>query len=188
MKNGEYDEIGDDMKRIQEVIVVEGKTDTATLQQLFDVDTIETSGSGINEDILQQIETASKTRGVIILTDPDYPGQQIRNKIIARVPNAKHAFVKKKDAIGKKKLGIAEARHEAIIEALENTVQFREREDTLSWQEFLSLDIIGDHAKRDYLYHTYRLGHGNNKALFKRLNMIGVTKRDIEEKLQSYSK
>lgn len=188
MKNGEYDEKGDDMKRIQEVIVVEGKTDTATLQQLFDVDTIETSGSGINEDILQQIETASKTRGVIILTDPDYPGQQIRNKIIARVPNAKHAFVKKKDAIGKKKLGIAEARHEAIIEALENTVQFREREDTLSWQDFISLDIIGDHEKRDYLYHTYRLGHGNNKALFKRLNMIGVTKRDIEEKLQSYSK
>lgn len=41
------------MKRIQEVIVVEGKTDTATLQQLFDVDTIETSGSGINEAILQ---------------------------------------------------------------------------------------------------------------------------------------
>ena len=150
MKNGEYDEKGDDMKRIQEVIVVEGKTDTATLQQLFDVDTIETSGSGINEDILQQIETASKTRGVIILTDPDYPGQQIRNKIIARVPNAKHAFVKKKDAIGKKKLGIAEARHEAIIEALENTVQFREREDTLSWQDFISLDIIGDHEKRDY--------------------------------------
>ncbi|WP_173553428.1 ribonuclease M5 [Sharpea azabuensis] len=169
------------MKRIQEVIVVEGKTDTATLQQLFDVDTIETSGSGINEAILQQIETAAKT-------DPDYPGQQIRNKIIARVPNAKHAFVKKKDAIGKKKLGIAEARHEAIIEALENTVQFREREDTLSWQDFISLDIIGDHEKRDYLYHTYRLGHGNNKALFKRLNMIGVTKRDIEEKLQSYSK
>ena len=157
------------MKRIQEVIVVEGKTDTATLQQLFDVDTIETSGSGINEAILQQIETAAKTRGVIILTDPDYPGQQIRNK---------------KDAIGKKKLGIAEARHEAIIEALENTVQFSEREDTLSWQEFLSLDIIGNHAKRDYLYHTYRLGHGNNKALFKRLNMIGVTKDDIEEKLK----
>ena len=162
------------MKRIQEVIVVEGKTDTATLQQLFDVDTIETSGSGINEAILQQIETAAKTRGVIILTDPDYPGQQIRNRIIARVPNAKHAFVKKKDAIG----------HEAIIEALENTVQFSEREDTLSWQEFLSLDIIGNHAKRDYLYHTYRLGHGNNKALFKRLNMIGVTKDDIEEKLK----
>ena len=40
------------MRKIKEVVVVEGKTDTATLKQLFDVDTIETSGSGINEDIL----------------------------------------------------------------------------------------------------------------------------------------
>ena len=94
------------MKRIQEVIVVEGKTDTATLQQLFDVDTIETSGSGINEAILQQIETAAKTRGVIILTDPDYPGQQIRNRIIARVPNAKHAFVPVEDATDNDDIGI----------------------------------------------------------------------------------
>ena len=174
------------MRKIKEVVVVEGKTDTATLKQLFDVDTIETSGSGINEDILSLIKTAAQTRGVIVLTDPDYPGTQIRNKVIQAVPNAKHAFVAKKDAKGVKKLGIAEARHEAIIEALENTVQFSDREDTLSWQEFLSLDIIGDHEKRDYLYHTYRLGHGNNKALFKRLNMIGVTKSDIEEKLKSY--
>ena len=61
------------MRKIKEVVVVEGKTDTATLKQLFDVDTIETSGSGINEDILSLIKTAAKTRGVIVLTDPDYP-------------------------------------------------------------------------------------------------------------------
>ena len=53
------------MRKIKEVVVVEGKTDTATLKQLFDVDTIETSGSGINEDILSLIKTAAKTRGVI---------------------------------------------------------------------------------------------------------------------------
>ncbi len=55
------------MRKIKEVVVVEGKTDTATLKQLFDVDTIETSGSGINEDILSLIKTAASTRGVIIL-------------------------------------------------------------------------------------------------------------------------
>ena len=61
------------VRKIKEVVVVEGKTDTATLKQLFDVDTIETSGSGINEDILSLIKTAASTRGVIVLTDPDYP-------------------------------------------------------------------------------------------------------------------
>ena len=45
------------MRKIKEVVVVEGKTDQTTLKQLFDVDTIETSGSGINEDILSLIKT-----------------------------------------------------------------------------------------------------------------------------------
>ena len=56
MKNGEYDEKGDDMKRIQEVIVVEGKTDTATLQQLFDVDTQITPASKYAIKLFQECQ------------------------------------------------------------------------------------------------------------------------------------
>lgn len=173
-------------KRIQEVVVVEGKTDTAVLKELFDVDTIETSGSGINDDIIALIETAAKTRGVIVLTDPDYPGQQIRHKIVAAVPEAKHAFVAKKDARGAKKLGIAEARKEAIIQALEEAVSFSSAQESLSWQDFIALDIIGDKKKRLHVYEVFHLGYGNAKTLFKRLNMIGATYDDVREALSSF--
>ena len=88
------------MEKIKEVIVVEGKTDTAIIKKLFDADTIETHGLAINDEILDLIEQANQSRGVIVLTDPDYPGMQIRNKIMERVPSIKHAFVDKKDAIG----------------------------------------------------------------------------------------
>ena len=171
------------MEKIKEVIVVEGKTDTAIIKKLFDADTIETHGLAINDEILDLIEQANQSRGVIVLTDPDYPGMQIRNKIMERVPSIKHAFVDKKDAIGKKKLGIAEAREEAIIEALENVVTFSKDIQTLSWEEFISLDIIGSKERRLKIYDLFHLGYGNAKTLFKRLNMAHISKQDILKKL-----
>ena len=174
-----YNGSGDLMKRIKEIVVVEGKTDTAILKKLFDVETIETHGLGLDENVLDFIEKAHQTRGVIVLTDPDYPGMVIRNKIIERVPGVKHAFVERKDAIGEKKLGIAEAREEAIIEALNHVVSFDKREESISWEEFLSLDIVGDKERRLNIYNHFHLGYGNVKTLFKRLNMAGITKEDI---------
>ena len=44
--------------KIQEIVVVEGKDDTRRLQEVVDVDTIETIGSAINDEILMQIEHA----------------------------------------------------------------------------------------------------------------------------------
>ena len=63
------------MKRINEIVVVEGKTDSQLLKELYDVDTIETHGLGLDDKTLELIKEASKTRGVIVLTDPDYPGE-----------------------------------------------------------------------------------------------------------------
>lgn len=180
-----YNNYGDSMKKIKEVIVVEGKTDSAVLKELFDVDTIETHGLGIDDDVLDLIEQTSRYRDIIVLTDPDFPGKKIRSKVMERVPNAKHAFVEKKDAIGKNKVGIAEARKEAIIEALNHLVSFDNNKESMSWEEFISLDIIGDKKKRELVYSLFHLGHGNAKALFKKLNMAGITKQDILDKLEN---
>lgn len=177
-----YNTVGDIMEKIKEVIVVEGKTDTAILQKLFDVDTIETHGLALNENTLDIIEQTYQSRGVIILTDPDYPGMKIRDAIVQRIPNAKHAFVDKKDAIGKNKVGIAEAREEAIISAIKNVVTFSQNIQSISWQEFLSLNIMGNKDRRLKIYQQFHLGYGNVKTLFKRLNMVGITKQDIIDK------
>lgn len=171
------------MKKIKEIVVVEGKTDTQVLKQLFDVETIETNGLALNKTTLDYIKKVNETRGVIVLTDPDYPGMKIRNMIKSEVPNCKHAFVDKKDAIGKKKLGIAEARKEAIISALENVVSFDDKRESITWEEFIDLDIIGNKQRRLAVYDTFHLGYGNVKTLFKRLNMVGITKEDIINKI-----
>ena len=51
---------------IQEVIVVEGKDDTANLRRFYNVDTYETRGSAIDEDDLERIERLHNLRGVSV--------------------------------------------------------------------------------------------------------------------------
>lgn len=171
--------------KIQEIIIVEGRSDSAKLKSFLDCDTIETSGSAIDEKTLDYIEKMSEGRGIIIFTDPDYPGMQIRQKVSSRIPRSKHAFVHKKDAIAHGKVGIAEAKKEAIIEALKDATTFIEERESISWQEFISLDIIGNKEKRLNVYDAFHLGYGNAKTLFKRLNMAGITKEMIEKELLS---
>ena len=58
-----------------------------------DADTIETNGSAVNEATIEKVRRAQETRGVIIFTDPDYPGEKIRKTIAEDVPGCKHAFL-----------------------------------------------------------------------------------------------
>ena len=171
------------MKKIKEIVVVEGKTDTALLKELFEVDTIETHGLALDDKTMALIKEASKKRGIIVLTDPDFPGKKIRDQIQKEIPECKHAFVAKKDAVGKKKLGIAEAKKEAVIAAIENVVTFDVNKESITWKEFIDLDIIGNKQRRLAVHDLFNLGYGNVKTLFKRLNMVGITKEEILRRL-----
>ena len=82
---------------IKEVIVVEGKSDTVAVKRATGADTIETNGSAIDENTLIRIQHAEEVRGVIVFTDPDYPGRRIRAIIEERIPTVKHAFLKKEN-------------------------------------------------------------------------------------------
>ena len=63
------------MTTIKQIVVVEGRDDTKRLKETFGrIDTIETRGSAIDEATLARIRQAQAKRGVIVLTDPDFPG------------------------------------------------------------------------------------------------------------------
>ena len=72
--------------QIKQIIVVEGKNDTNVLKSYFDCDTIETHGTHLGKEILAQIALAKEKRGIIIFTDPDYPGEKIRSTINHHIP------------------------------------------------------------------------------------------------------
>ena len=170
-----------EMKSIQEIIVVEGKNDTLRLKQFFNCDTIETGGKAMNAMTLQRIKEAHQKRGIIVFTDPDWPGQQIRRWISEAIPNCKHAFIDKEKARTDKKVGIEHASYEDLEQALSQCVTFTKDASTLSWQEFLSLNLIGDSKKRYDICETFHIGPCNAKTCFKRLNQMRVTLEQIKE-------
>ena len=52
--------------KITEIIVCEGKNDTNVLQSYLECDTIENHGTSLEEEVIREIETARRTRGVVI--------------------------------------------------------------------------------------------------------------------------
>ena len=170
------------MQRIRELIVVEGKHDVDRLHQLYDCDTLITGGLSLNQETVDLIVKAAETRGIIILTDPDQPGEVIRRRILEAVPQAKCGFIRKADAIGKRNVGVEYASDQAIAEALDNLITFSENKESISWSEYISLGLIGDKEKRAGLCEQLHIGYCNNRTLFKRLNMLGITYNDIADK------
>ena len=67
-----------DKLNIKEAIVVEGRDDTAVVNQITDTLIIETHGFGIARSTWELLEKAYREKGLIILTDPDFSGEEIR--------------------------------------------------------------------------------------------------------------
>lgn len=166
-------------KRIKEIIVVEGKNDTNTLQQFFECDTIETGGDQIVEATLERISLAQKTRGVIIFTDPDGPGEHIRRWINEHIPHCKNAFIDKGKAKTDKKVGVEHADQEALWEALSHCVTFDNETTTLTWADYLDLGLAGQAQKRYELCKKLHIGPCNGKTFFKRCNQMMITKEAL---------
>lgn len=177
--------------KIKEVIVVEGKHDSDTLKKYFDCDTIETGGTHLGNEVLKLIEQAQKTRGVILFTDPDTPGEQIRHTINQRIPNCYNAFIERKNARTAKKVGIEHAGREDIIEALSHLMHYQKQDvETFTKQDMIDLGLTGQDQsvqRRTYLGERLHLGKPNAKTLQKRLNMLQLTRADVETYLKEYA-
>lgn len=178
------------MKKIKEIIVVEGRDDTRRVKEAVDADTLETRGSAIDEATLKLIAKAQETRGVIVFTDPDFPGEKIRKTISRAVPGVKHAFLKVEDAKpkGKGSLGIEHATSEVIQKALSQAyTENLEKESLISRELLIDAGLLaGQFAKkrREKLCAVLNIGYTNGKQLEKRLQMFQITPEEVIEAMQ----
>jgi len=171
--------------KLREIIVVEGRDDTTAVKRAVDADTIETNGSAINKETIEAIKLANETRGVIILTDPDFPGQKIRNTIEKQVPNCKHAFISKDKALHKrgKGVGVEHASVEVIREALKDAHHMEESiVEQITKEDLLDAQLIGgpgSKERREKLGKILKIGYTNGKQLHKRLMMFNISRQDF---------
>lgn len=175
---------------IKEVIVVEGKSDTIAIKRATGADTIESNGSAIDEAILQQIEHAQQTRGVIVFTDPDYPGRRIRAIIEERIPTVKHAFLEKKKTIAKngKGLGIEHATDEDIRQAIAAVYTIEEQAIVeIPLVDLMDAKLVGhpeSRRRRERLSELLQIGQVNGKGLKKRLEMFRITPEQLNKAIE----
>ena len=175
------------LKRMfKEVIIVEGRDDTRRLREVYGtIDTFETGGSALDAAKLAQIRQLQQSRGVIIFTDPDYPGQKIRQEISQEIPECKHAYLKKEEARPKsgKGLGVEHASADVIRDALQNAMTpAKNQTEHISQAFLLKHDLVAhplSKAKRETLAERLGIGYVNGKQLRHRLNMFGITEEQV---------
>ena len=175
--------------KIKEIIVVEGRDDTNRVKEAVECDTFETNGSAIKKKKIDRLKILNKKRGIIVLTDPDYAGKRIRSIIEKNIPTAKHAYISNKKAIDSKgKIGIEAAKKEDIIEALKkHYTPLIENKNDIKNNLLIDLELVGsDLAKkrREKLCEKLNIEYTNAKGLLNKLNMYGISKEKLMEKVK----
>ena len=119
------------MRRVREVIVVEGRYDKNALRQVVEATVVETGGFGVFNDRerLALLRRLAAERGLILLTDSDGAGFVIRNFLKGAIPKSqlKQAYIpdiygkeRRKAAPGKEgKLGVEGMNPQVLLSALE---------------------------------------------------------------------
>ena len=185
-----------DKKRIEQIIVVEGRDDTAAILRSVDAATIETHGYGIRPSTWDVIDKAYETAGIIIFTDPDTAGEQIRRRLAERYPNAEHAFLDRSLAEKDGDIGIENASPESIREALakahtpvstDRSVQETGSADTFTRDDLFrwGLDgVPGAARRRQEVGSRLGIGMASSKTFLRRLNHFGISREEVETALR----
>lgn len=172
---------------IEEAIVVEGRDDTQAIKRAVRAITIETHGFGISEDTWKLIESEYERRGLIVFTDPDHAGKEIRKRILEKYPESKEAFLPKGKALKKGDIGIENAEPDDIREALSKAraTYVKEEEESDPLYSIEDLDKAGltggagAKERRDRLGDILGIGYYNSKALLRRLNLARIPREDF---------
>lgn len=171
--------------KIKEAIIVEGRDDTIAVNRAVDGLTIETHGFGIKKETWQLIEKACNQQGIIIFTDPDYSGEEIRRRITAKFPEAGQAFLPRAQATKKGDIGIENAEPEDILEALKKArCTVRDGENIFSEADLFQAGLTGredSRQRRENLGRILGIGYGNGRALLNKLNKFSISREDFAE-------
>ena len=173
---------------IKEIIVVEGKDDITAVKNAIDAEVIATGGFGYNEEFVRSLEKIAETKGIIILTDPDYAGEKIRRDLSKNIKNCKHAFLPRGKALKKGDIGVENATKEDIIQAIKKAKPIMtEKREEFTKEDLIELGLIGgpnSQKKREKLGEFLGIGYANSKQFLNRLNNFGITRKEFVKAME----
>jgi len=143
------------MRKVREIIVVEGRYDKNMLSQVVEATIVETNGFGIfkNQEKAALLRRLAAERGIIVFTDSDGAGFVIRNHLRSILPKEqiKQAYIpdiygkeRRKKVGGKEgKLGVEGMKPEVLLAALERAgATFEEEVPIRSGEAITKADLM----------------------------------------------
>ena len=181
-----------DLLKIRETVIVEGRDDTINLKKAVDCFTIETHGFGISRETWEAIEKAYRERGIVIFTDPDHSGEEIRRKLTEAFPDAGQAYIARRDALKKGDIGVENAEPEVIVEALTKALGHMKRpagaadigESDVTMKDLEELGLsggAGSRELRELAGKALGIGYGNAKGFLNKLKGFGIRREELYE-------
>lgn len=175
---------------LKETVVVEGRDDEAAVLRAVDAAVIATHGWGFPDEALERIRSAYEKQGIIILTDPDHAGEEIRRRLTELFPEAKQAYLSRPDAVKEKggrpvDVGVENAAPEAIRDALlaaKANVRSEAAESAVTPADLLQLGLAGTPGSdklRQTVGRELGIGSCNAKAFCRRLSAFGVSREEL---------
>ena len=183
------------MKRnsYSQAIIVEGRDDVDVVKRAADALIIPTHGFGITAETWAVIEKAYNERGLIILTDPDFSGEEIRRKLLARFPDAINAYISQEEAEDDGDIGVENATPEVVAKALEKAIENHRHEvQERSFEKVTMGDLVvlglaggaGATEKRARICKNLGIGYGNSKALLNKLAHWKIGIKELEQAIE----
>lgn len=189
------------MIKIKQAVIVEGKYDKIRLSNIVDTVIVPVHGFSVYRDreTAELIRMLARTRGIVILTDSDSAGFQIRNKIkeIARggsvinvyVPDIEGKERRKREPSKQGLLGVEGIDDEIILEAFRKAGVLAEKseapKDPITKADLAELGLIGaenSSQKRAALQRTLGLPERlSANMLLEMLNVMYTRERFLEE-------
>ena len=154
-----------------------------------------THGYGIRPETIDVIRTAYETTGIIIFTDPDHAGEEIRRKLTGRFPEAIQVYLTRDEALKDGDIGVENASPEAIIRAFEKALAL-ENQASSQLGELTERDLFerglegapGSGKLREKLAKELGIGYGNAKSLLAKLNAYCIGKEELDGALRRITK
>lgn len=164
---------------IDNVIVVEGKSDAAFLSSFIDAVFVTTNGYEIPFSEIAFLNNKRNNKPVIVLTDSDEAGKQIRERLNNLLNNKVNIEVDVLKCNKNGKHGIAECDNNEIVNVLKEHFSDTKPSHSITSADIVELGINKD--KRIELCEKLELGNCNNKTFVKRLNYLGYSKDELRE-------
>lgn len=188
-----------DKINIDQAIIVEGRDDVTAVSEAVNALIIPTHGFGITAETWGVIAKAYEEKGLIILTDPDHAGEEIRRKLTEKFPEAIQAYVARSEATAADDIGIENAKPETIAEALEKALARAGKEAKAVQAETIYADMSdlrelglagaeGATEMRAEVARALGIGYGNAGAFIKKLKGFGIGLDELKEEIEKIRK